>query len=197
MDSRPKLTKTISVKDVKECYWLKAELVAFCKSENLPTTGGKIAITNRIIEYLETGTLVGQPSRTSKPTSKFDWKNGPLALDTEITDNYSNTQLVRAFFENEIGSQFKFSVKLMNWMKANQGKTLADAIATYHQLKQEYKATKVKDIAPQFEYNTYVRDCLASKQGLTRAEAIKLWKIKRSRRGPHVFDITDLDWLKD
>ena len=48
MDTRPILNKTISIKDLKEFYWLKEELVKFCRIEGLKTTGGKIEITKRI-----------------------------------------------------------------------------------------------------------------------------------------------------
>ncbi len=49
MESRPNLNKEISVKDFKDFYWLKEELLAFSRTEGLKTTGGKIEISERII----------------------------------------------------------------------------------------------------------------------------------------------------
>lgn len=195
MDTRPQLTKAISIKDFIDFYWLKSELVEFCKSENLPVSGGKIEVATRIAEYLRTGKIVSKAKKDKRAISNFDWSQGPLTLDTEITDNYRNTQLVRAFFLEHVGSQFKFSVKLMNWMKANQGKNLTDAITAYHQLKKEYQETKVKDIAPQFEYNTYLRDCLFANPKLSRNEAIAMWKVKRSKRGHNRYETEDINYL--
>jgi hypothetical protein len=53
MDKRPELTKPISVKDFKEFYWLKNELINFCRTESLGTSGGKREIENRIECYLK------------------------------------------------------------------------------------------------------------------------------------------------
>ncbi len=84
----------------------------------------------------------------------------------------------------------------MNWMKANAGKTLGDAIEEWKRLEAEKKAnTKPKDIAPQFEYNRYLRDFLADNPHADRALGIKLWKIKRNRRGDNVYRPSDLKLL--
>ena len=41
MDTRPNLTKEISIKDF---YWLKSELMKFCKDIGINCSGGKIEI---------------------------------------------------------------------------------------------------------------------------------------------------------
>jgi hypothetical protein len=55
MDTRPNLTRKISIKDFKDFYWLKAELMKFYRELGISDSGGKIEIANRISEYLETG----------------------------------------------------------------------------------------------------------------------------------------------
>ncbi|WP_044213073.1 DUF6434 domain-containing protein [Flammeovirga sp. OC4] len=198
MDKRPILNKDISKNDFQEFYWLKEELVDFCRSEGLLTTGGKIEISGRIEKYIKTGEkhLKSSPNKV-KVESKFDWNNEKLTLETKITDNYKNTENVREFFKNEIGSQFKFNVRFMNWMKSNAGKTLADSISEWKKIKTESKSNqKAKEIAPQFEYNKYLRDFLADNPTLNRDLGIKLWKLKKTMRGSNKYEREDLEFLK-
>ncbi|MCH2225948.1 MAG: SAP domain-containing protein, partial [Crocinitomicaceae bacterium] len=112
MDTRPILNKKISIKDFKEFYWLKEELIKFCRIEGLKTTGGKIEITERIENYLHTGEKKLKREYIKEiPKSKFDWKTEKLTLQTTITDNYKNTENVRNFLIDQIGKHFKFNVK--------------------------------------------------------------------------------------
>jgi len=196
LQKRPLLNKHISPDDFKNFYWLKKELIYFCKKENLSTSGGKIEIAKRIEYYLKTGQHLSPTSSKIKSTSSFDWKNETLHLQTIITDNYKNTENVRAFFQKEISPSFRFNVKFMNWMKANSGKTLADAIVAWKEIsKKEKDRTEPKKIAPQFEYNTYLRDVLADNPNLKRKDAIALWKIKKSMRGDKKYRKSDLRFL--
>lgn len=194
-EKRPKLDNNISAKDFADFYWLKEELVSFCRSEGLTTSGGKIEIAERIEHFLRTG-KVKEERKNSKAKSSFDWNTSVLSLDTVITDNYKNSENVRSFFENQIGDKFKFNVIFMNWIKANAGKTLADAARQYQVIATENKEriTK-KEIAPQFEYNTYLRDFLADNPTATRGDGIKLWKIKRALRGSNAYSSEDLKFL--
>ncbi len=194
MDKRPNLNKRISPKDFREFYWLKEELIQFCRAQGLRTSGSKIEITERIDKFLKTGDKEQiKTNSTSKSTSKFDWKNEKLSLETKITDNYKSTENVREFFEQQIGKHFKFNVKFMNWMKANTGKTLEVAIDEWERIRVEKKNnTQAKDIAPQFEYNRYLRDFLVDNPTSSRALGIKLWKIKKSKRGDNIYRKDDL-----
>jgi len=194
MEKRPTLNREISDIDFLQFYWLKEELVRFCRDEGLKTTGGKTEISLRIENYLKTGIKeVEQLNKRRKPKSKFDWNNELLSLETLITDNYKNTENVRFFFQNEIDGRFKFNVKFMNWMKSNSGKTLKDAIIEWKRIKFEGKNTKTpKEIEPQFEYNTYLRDFLADNQNAKIGDGIKLWKLKKQLRGDNKYQKADL-----
>lgn len=70
-----------------------------------------------------------------KGLSKFDWHGGGLTKDTIITDDYKNSQNVRRFFVAALGSEFKFDIKFMAWLKSNSGKTLGDACLEYQNMK--------------------------------------------------------------
>jgi hypothetical protein len=63
-DKRPELNKNISLKDFQDFYWLKVELVDFCREVGISSDGGKIEIANKILEYFETGKV------TKKLTTK-------------------------------------------------------------------------------------------------------------------------------
>lgn len=196
VDVRPTLNNKISIKDLSEFYWLKKELVLFCKQEGLSTVGSKTELTQRIILYLKTGHKTRQKPR-SNSTSKFDWKREVLSSKTIITDNYKNTENVRHFFLEEIGSSFKFNVKFMNWLKRSTGLTLGDAVLEYHKIKERNKLdSSPKNIEPQFEYNRYLRDFLADNVDSNRETGIRLWKIKKSLRGNNNYVKSDLEFLK-
>jgi len=87
--SRPELTKKLTSESFKRYYWLKSELICFCREMEINSSGGKIEISNRIINFLETGIVIKISRRIkAKPVSIFDWKNGKLSADNLITDNY-------------------------------------------------------------------------------------------------------------
>ncbi len=199
MDKRPELKKDVSIEDFRDFYWLKVELVKFCHEEGLSKQGGKIQIANRIEDYLKTGnkeTAIKQKKVTR--ISNFNWNLENLTLGTVIADNYKNTENVRSFFQNHIGSAFKFNVTFMNWMKQNIGKTLGDAANEWMKIEFEKKINKQrKKIAPQFEYNRYIRDFLEDNPNKTKKNAIQFWKIKRSIRGDNVYKKSDLGLIED
>lgn len=198
MDKRPQLNKNISIIDFQDFYWLKLELTQFCKEVGLSANGNKNEITSRIIHYLKTGEFsLNKPKPKRKIESTFDWATEDLKLETLITDSYTNTENVRDFFKKNLGKTFKFNVKFMNWMKANSGKTLKEAIKEWHSIKTKDKSdTKPKEIAPQFEYNTYLRDFLVDNPNLKRQQGIFLWKKKKSMRGPNKYEKEDLKFLE-
>ena len=72
MTDRPVLNKNLDGVTFQSYYYLKEELVAFCKQEGLQTIGGKIDITKRIPHYLDTGErLATNDKPKSKPTSNI------------------------------------------------------------------------------------------------------------------------------
>jgi len=189
---RPELNKIIPLNDFQDFYWLKSELVSFCKTNGISAAGGKIEITGRIERFLAKGEVVGA---VGKPilTSKFDWKNSDLNLNTVLTDNYTNTENVRAFMTFHIGPHFRFNTGFMNWAKTNAGKSLNDAIDEWKRI---YTLKRNKEhesvIAPQFEYNRYIRDFLADNPGQNSGSAIHIWKLKRKQPGDKNYNTNDL-----
>jgi hypothetical protein len=189
---RPELNDKLSVIDFKEFYWLKSELIDFCKSKGINRKGGKQELADRIITYLQTGKITKTVTEQQKK-SKFDWNNAEITLDTKITDNYKNSENVRAFMKREIGAHFRFNTEFMKWTKQNAGKTMKEAITEWKRI---YELKKDKNyrttISSQFEYNSYIRDFLADNKEKTINDAIKYWKLKRNRRGGNVYEKCDL-----
>ena len=193
--TRPTLSKNLSKSDFLDFYWLKEELVEFCRHNGINASGGKIEISQRIALFLETGEVI-KKSGGSKPkkSSRFDWNNEILSMETILTDSYKNGENVRAFFKREIGNSFHFTVTFMDWIKQNYGKTLSDAVEEWNRIEQLKKDPTFKtEIAPQFEYNQYMRAFLKDNPTLSAKDAMHYWKLKRNLRGSNQYSKEDLD----
>lgn len=83
-----------------------------------------------------------------------------------------------------------------NWLKSNAGRSYADAVAAYYEIKASRKTEK-KTIDRQFEYNTYIRDFFEQNKGRSLDDAIKCWKYKKSQPGHNHYEDADLVALTD
>jgi hypothetical protein len=80
------------------------------------------------------------------------------------------------------------------WLKANAGKTYADAVRAYYQILAEKKQGRTK-IDRQFEYNTYIRDFFEDNKGKRLDDAILCWKYKKGLPGHNRYERSDLSAL--
>lgn len=186
MCERPLLDTNLKADVFLSYYWLKDELVNFCRAEGLPTSGGKMDITQRIATYLETGEIVLPQSKSKKETAV-----GTITPDMPIEPNFVCTEKHRAFFKEAIGKNFSFQVAFQKWLKANAGKTYAQAILAYDAILAE-KKTGTSTIEKQFEYNTYIRAFFADNPGKSLKQAILCWNYKKSLQGSNAYENTDL-----
>ncbi|MEO1634680.1 MAG: DUF6434 domain-containing protein [Cyanobacteria bacterium J06631_9] len=191
---RPKLIEIKKAKDFDQWYWLKAELVTFCRAQGLRISGNKADIAHRIRHFLDTGEKEPpQKQPRKKVTSQFDWHSAPLTLETKITDSYKNTQNVRRFMVSQVGKSFRFSIPLMKWMKENEGKTLAAAILQWETIEKSKRAGNyTTEIPPGNEYNQYVRDFSQDNPGQSLSAARRCWAYKRSQPGRNRYHPDDL-----
>ena len=189
MSERPNLDNSLDSKTFKEYYYLKEELVNFCRKNNLQTTGGKIELTERIAKFLETGERTYKSHNIRKNVIIDE-----ITIHTIIEENFVCSEKHRAFYKEKIGNNFSFNVAFQKWLKSNSGKTYADAIAAYKEIKSTKKPGK-KDIDKQFEYNTYVRDFFCDNKGASLVDAIKCWKYKKSIKGSNKYERSDLTAL--
>jgi len=191
MSERPELSRDISAEVFRNYYYLKEELVKFCRKYDLQTTGSKQELTDRIACFLETG------KRTkTNPKPKSTVNIGDITEDTLIEANIVCSEKHRAFFKERIGKAFSFNVAFQKWLKSNAEKTYADAIQAYYAILEEKKKGKTV-IDKQFEYNTYIRDFFADNQGMSLENAIKCWKYKKSLKGHNRYEKTDLIALEN
>jgi hypothetical protein len=193
---RPDILSIQNGEELKRWYWLKQELVEYCKLVDLGYAGSKFDLLDRIANALDNKEHKEPKSKTSKQkVSKFNWHSEVLTPDTIITDSYRNSQNVRRFFVQQCGSTFRFSIALMDFMKNNCGNTLQDAVSEWQRLNEQGKDKNFKsEIPPGNQYNKYIRDFFADNPNMTMAEARHFWKLKRSLPlGRHIYEKEDLE----
>jgi hypothetical protein len=177
--SRPNFEDIQSGAEFNQWYWLKVEMVDICKAIGLPTHGRKFDLRDRIMYALDNeGALLPEPKK--KPTSNFKWSKATLTPETVMTDNITFGQNLRRFMKAQVGEQFSFHTDLMEWMKANTGKTLKNAVAQWHVFEQARKSSDFRtDIAANNMYNQYTRDFLDANPSLSPRDVRRCWNRKR------------------
>ncbi|URZ88047.1 DUF6434 domain-containing protein [Floricoccus penangensis] len=186
---RPDLEKNMDVGLFLSFYYLKEELIDFCRLNRLSTQGGKIEITDRIAHFLRTGErkqhIVKRAIQRKRTLSE-------LSLNSIIEKNIKCSEVHRTFFKNQIGPTFRFNVRFQNWLKENSGKKYSDAIEAYQNILNDKTPTKIDR---QYEYNTYIRDFFDANKNLNLQQAISCWKFKKSQPGHNKYEQSDLESL--
>ena len=131
MNDRPVLDGNLDSKTFRDYYYMKEELVNFCRENGIPVSGGKIEITDRIAYFLDTGKVLSAPMARKKATAI-----SAISEDTEIETDFVCSEKHRAFFREHIGSGFSFNVAFQKWLKSNKGKALDEAIKCWKYKKQ-------------------------------------------------------------
>lgn len=180
------LHKTMDSDEFLRGYYLLEELYVFCRQEAIPIGGGKEELRKRIAHYLNTGQIL-------KPKKQPQRICSTCSLETTIEENMRFSESLRVFFKQQIDSSFKFSVPFQHWLKTNVGKTYADAIVAYKQLRHTKEPTVIDK---QFEYNTYIRDFFKYNKGKSLNDAILCWNYKKQKLIPHIYEPMDLQALK-
>lgn len=181
---RPVLNEQLAAQTFRDFYYLKEELVAFCKEVELQATGSKEELTNRIAHYLETGEKTRSTKEKAVKTSI-----SLVHLEDTIEENFVCSQVRRTFYQEYIGQSFSFNVRFQNWLKSNAGKTYEESIEAYHIILADKEPTT---IGKQFEYNTYIRAIFADNSDITLKDAIKCWQYKKARSGHNQYEEADL-----
>ena len=187
MQNRPELSQKISVADFKNFYWLKTELITFCKAQKIPSQGSKLDLAQRIEVFLSTGEdLQSQSANKSVPFYDSDKE---ITTQTRVV-YYKNDAKTRAFFVAHLGNKFRFNAYLRAFAKQkNDGKLC------YGDLIQGYKASLTlpkPDIEQQFEYNQFQRDFYKNSPDKTQLACSRAWKLVKSTRGGCTYE----DYIK-
>ena len=184
------LNSQLTRDEFKEHYFLKEDMVDFCRENGLKISGNKKELEERIIHYLTTGEKINN-SKNIKRTKK----HSNISLDTTIGEDFICSQEVRKFFEEKIGSNFKFKVDFQKWLKNNPDKTFADAIIAYYDI-QNYLKNNSTAIGNQFKYNTYIRDFFKHNPDKSFKDAVECWNYKKNLKCSCRYDDSDLEILK-
>ena len=185
---RPQLTKNLKPDVFLNFYWLKQELIDFCKKHKIYTSGAKADLTKRIKSFLEKGIVENVVKNKSYKNRDSD---KDIRLDTKVI-NYKNDLKTRFFFKKHIGNHFHFTAHLMKFIK-NKHETGKEI--TYEDLikewKDEYKRKQNPDyktkIGKTFEYNQFIRDFFTNNKGKKLSDAIRAWKKIKSEPGSNKY----------
>jgi hypothetical protein len=170
--SRPTLNSTLSTEEFLRWYWLKSELLQFCRKASLQTTGSKPELTARIAIFLAGET----PERSVELRRNAVMPSG-FSLNTIIEEGWRCSPALGAFFRKEAGKGFRFNLATRNFIHTKAGYTLEDAVNCYKHSVQP-GATK-QPIIPQNQYNQHTRDYYQANPKATRTEVINAWKSRR------------------
>jgi hypothetical protein len=170
---RPPLTKTISINDLTGYYWLKEELIDFCRGNGISASGSKQELFDRVRLYLETGE---KPQIKNKAAPGKERGSMPKVFTRQsvIGPGWHCSQEIRYFFEKEIGADFHFDGIMRDLIYHGAGLTLDEVIESWNSSRES--SSPKKEIAPQFEYNRHIRAYFAEHKGATLADAIEAWK---------------------
>lgn len=191
---RPPIKTIKSGAELKDWYWLKDEIVDHARAVGVSPAGQKFDIIDRVAHFLDTGEK-RKPSQEKQRPQKtaIGWHKMPLSRDTVIDAGYRNNQNVRRFFKGEIGKRFSFNIEFMNWMKANTGKTLGDAVDEWLAIEAKRKAGVRAEIPYHNQFNAYVQAFFDDNPDRSMDDARLFWKLKRSLPGHNRYEPSDLE----
>lgn len=189
---KPVLDTHLDSHTFREYYFLKEELVRFCRENGLSPYGSKGILTERIAKFLDTGEIINNSCTRPHLCNS----NAVIEINSKIGSPFVCSEKHRAFFKQHIGKKFTFNVRFQRWLRNNPQKTFGDAIAAYREIAKTRKQTDT-EIESQFEYNAYIRDFFSDNVGKRLADAIKCWNFKKSFAGHNRYEKSDLSALSD
>ena len=172
----PFLSANLTAQHFASWYWLKEELLAFCREHQISPSGSKLQLQSRIKDYLNGKNPVPRPTPQRTPTKMPTH----FTMDTIIGEGWRCNPSLGAFFKQNLGPGFHFNAPTRDFIHTKAGKTLADAAICY-QTSARPGAKKTR-IPQQLEYNQHLRDFFRDNPGSSRQQAIDAWWIKRGRK---------------
>lgn len=106
MTDRPPLSDALSETEFTRWYWTMAELQPFARTIGIASSGPKAAWTDRIAAHLAGRP---EPQRVGALEPASMQLTGELSRATRIPKGQRSTTHLRAFFDTEIGSSFRFN----------------------------------------------------------------------------------------
>lgn len=188
--SRPKLDSNISLEDYLNYYWLKKELVQFCNEIGIDSTGWKLEIHRRIVDYLSNNVIHKKVYKSNKTEHKDLTE---INLDMVVTSGFKRNPQTTNFFKS-IDSRFHYSVRLNQFIRDNIGKITYKDIMDEWRKEYELKRKGIKTTPelPQCEYNRFVKDYLEDNRDRSFKDAVSAWNFKKLMRGDNRYHREEL-----
>ena len=180
MSPRPPLSPSIDPAIFLEHYWLKDELIAFCREQGLRSDGPKRLLSLRVAAFLDGSS---PPPETPRRKTQFMPQN--FSHDTVIGDGWRCSQKLRAFFQSELGAGFRFDRFMRDRIHNGSGQTLGQVMMEW---RANIRNSVPSEIEPQFEFNRFVREYRSRAKGATHRDVVAAWRSYRdtpvSKRRP-------------
>jgi SAP domain-containing new25/Domain of unknown function (DUF6434) len=172
---RPELTANLSADEFARWYWLKEELLQFCRGQHLAVGGSKPALSERVAAH-----LAGQNAPAPQTVRRTGEMPSTFALSTVIGVGWRCGPALGAFMRLHCGSGFRFNAAVRNFIHTQSGRNLAEAVQCYRL--SVARDAPVSEIIAQNEYNQHTRDFFAQNPNATRQQAVAAWHAKRALR---------------
>lgn len=180
-ESRPELTANLTGAELRRWYWLTDELADLARRLGVRATGGKALLTERLTAALD-GEAFAEPMRARHAAGAQ--LSGTLTASTPIPPGQRCSQIVRAWFVDQVGPSFVFDATMRSFFAGADGtQTLQDALTHYRTTRGEGATA----IDATFEYNRFTRRWHRENPGGARADLLRAWQEYRAlpvdRRG--------------
>ncbi|MGW4650292.1 DUF6434 domain-containing protein, partial [Kitasatospora sp. NPDC004289] len=97
---------------------------------------------------------------------------------TVIPEGQRCSQVLRAYFEREIGPGFHFDAAMRAFVAEGAGRTLGEAVRHWYRTRAEM--ARPQEVGEQFEFNRFLRGWHAEHPARSRAEAVAAWQAHRA-----------------
>ncbi|HNP59052.1 MAG TPA: DUF6434 domain-containing protein [Gordonia sp. (in: high G+C Gram-positive bacteria)] len=171
--ARPPLTPALPAAEFTRWYWRKDELVAFARTLGIATSGAKELLAQRIAVTLDGSEFI-EPAPARRTGGRQ--LGGDLTESTVIPPGQRCSQVLRAWFVDQVGQQFHFDAAMREFIGSADGTTtLGDALV-------HWRATRNGgpcEIDAQFEYNRFTRDWHRANPAGSREQLLAEWAAYR------------------
>ncbi|MEL7130753.1 MAG: DUF6434 domain-containing protein [Pseudomonadota bacterium] len=195
---RPDFDLEMTAEAFEAWYWPKAELERICALLQLSKAGSKAELRAAIAHRLANPDTPA-PRRRPRTRDDFNWRTADLTPDTLITSSITFGPNVRGFFKAEIGKHFSCHGDFMDWVRANSGARLRDAVAAWYMLERRKDDPGFRrEIAEHNNFLQYLRDFQDAYPDRSLEDAKACWdqkKIRPAVGGKVLFDPTDVRFL--
>ncbi|MEM7653336.1 MAG: DUF6434 domain-containing protein [Pseudomonadota bacterium] len=196
LEVRPPVDPNMASEEFLRWYWPVDLLKSFCDALSIPASGLKAELRHRVAFALaHPGQPLPKPKR-KRTDGKVNWAKQTLVPSTVITEAISFGPNVRNFFKQEIGSAFVCHSDFMDWVRANVGATLSDAVVAWRVLEHRKDDPDFRrEIAQCNNYLQYLRDARDAVPSLSLEDAKACWDVKNrkpAQDGHVVFERSDI-----